>query len=275
MTGANDGLGYETMLGLLERGAKVVMACRSESRANEAIAKARRVTGEGEVEILELDLMDFISIRDFVDKVKEKFPKFDCFICNAGVASRQKIKTKEGLEINTGTNHIGHFYLINLLMENIKSNNSRVVIVSSKLHERGVIDFDNFCKLVEEEGRKKNDTYSNSKLMNFYFAKELYQKGVDCHVLCPGLCYTNLFRDFKPRFYHYILFSPIILFFMRSAKQGAQNILHCALDNVNDDEKNPSKSFIVMNLKQTRSKLTLSEEDSQRVWKESEKICEI
>jgi NAD(P)-dependent dehydrogenase (short-subunit alcohol dehydrogenase family) len=161
-------------------------------------------------------------------------------------------------------------------MDTIKSNRSRVVIVSSKLHEKGAIKFENFGKLEEiEEGKKtkKNDTYSNSKLMNFYFAKELYQRGIDCHVLCPGLCYTNLFRDFKAKFYHYILFSPIILFFMRSAKQGAQNILYAALDNVNDLEKNPSKSYIIMNLKQTKSKITLNDDVSTRLWKESEKLC--
>lgn len=157
-------------------------------------------------------------------------------------------------------------------MENIETNKSRVVIVSSKLHEKGQLDFQNFGKLREDETKKFN-TYNDSKLMNFYFSKELFKRGIDCHVLCPGLCYTNLFRDFNPRFYHYILFSPIIIFFMRSAKQGAQNILHCALDNVNTNEKNPDKSFIVINLKNKKSKITLQEDLSERLWTESEKMC--
>ena len=62
--------------------------------------------------------------------------------------------------------------------------------------------------------------YNNSKLMNFYFAKELYKRGVDVHVCCPGLCNTDFFRAYDPKFYHYILFSPVILFFLRSAEQG-------------------------------------------------------
>lgn len=171
----------------------------------------------------------------------------------------------------TGTNHLGHYYLTRLLMENIIKNKSRVVIVSSKLHEKGVIDFDSLGKITET----KRSGYDDSKLMNFYFAKELYARGVDCHVLCPGLCYTNLFRDFDPKFYHYVLLSPFILWFLRSADQGAQNILYCALDNVNDDEKNPSSSYLVMNLKQTKSKITLDDIVSKRLWNESEKLCGI
>lgn len=154
--------------------------------------------------------------------------------------------------------------LTRLLLDNIKTNKSRVVVVSSKLHEKGVIDFTSF-------GKKSG--YDDSKLMNFYFAKELYERGVDCHVLCPGLCFTNLFRDFNPKFYHYILLSPFILWYLRTAEHGAQNILHCALDNINDAEKNPSNSYLIMNLKQTKSKITLDGEISERLWLESAKLC--
>lgn len=110
-------------------------------------------------------------------------------------------------------------------MDNIKQNNSRVVIVSSKMHERAVIDFETFGKFTEKpKGERSNHLYNNSKLMNFYFAKELYKRGVDVHVCCPGLCKTNFFRAYEPKFYHYILFSPVILFFLRSAEQGKKII---------------------------------------------------
>lgn len=309
MTGANVGLGYETTKELLKRGATVIMACRSEQNARDAIAKIRRKISEGEVEFMELDLGDFDSIRNFSSNIKAKYPKFQCLLNNAGVASRKKTTTKHGLELNmgnenvnefsdfffvimklfcnlsdkicifisslfspTGTNHLGHYYLTRLLMENIKANKSRVVVVSSKLHEKGVIDFESFGKITDA---KRSGYYDDSKLMNFYFAKELYKRGFDCHVLCPGLCFTNLFRDFQPKFYHYIILSPFILWFLRSAEQGAQNILHCALDNINDADKNPSNSYIVMNLKQTKSKITLDDHVSERLWLESAKLCEL
>lgn len=243
-------------------------------RANDAIKKIREATSEGELIPIELDLASFESIKKFAEIIKEKYPVFDCLINNAGLAVQNNQSTTENIELHTGTNHIGPFLLTNLLMENIKKNNARVVIVSSKMHERATVDFETFGKFVEKpRGERTNQLYNNSKLMNFYFAKELYKKGVDVHVCCPGLCNTDFFRDYDPKFYHYILFSPVILFFLRTAEQGAQNIIYCATDDINTEDMNPDKSYIVMNLKQTKSKLNLSDEISEKLWAESVKLC--
>lgn len=276
ITGANTGLGFETAKALAKRGATVIMACRNMEKAGEAIKKIREVTKDGELIPLELDLASFESIKKFCNIIKEKYPIFDCLINNAGLAVQVNKSTQDNIELHTGTNHIGPFLLTNLLMDNIKKNNSRVVIVSSKMHERASIDFENFGKFTEKPRKERsNHLYNNSKLMNFYFAKELYKKSVDVHVCCPGLCNTDFFRDYDPKFYHYILFSPIILFFLRSPEQGAQNIIYCATENVNTDEKNPDNSFIVMNLQQTKSKINLSDEISEKLWSESAKLCGI
>jgi NAD(P)-dependent dehydrogenase (short-subunit alcohol dehydrogenase family) len=234
------------------------------------------VTSDGELIALELDLASFDSIKKFCAKIKEEYPVFDCLINNAGLAVQSNQSTKENFELQCGTNHLGHFLLTNLLMDNIKQNGSRVVVVSSKMHEKATIDFENFGKFTEKaKGERTNHLYNNSKLMNFYFAKELYKKGVNVHVCCPGLCNTDFFRDYDPKFYHYILFSPVILFFLRSPEQGAQNIIHCATDNVNTEEQNPDKSHIVINLQQTKSKVNLSDEISEKLWIESAKLCGI
>ncbi|CRL05075.1 CLUMA_CG018080, isoform A [Clunio marinus] len=276
VTGANTGLGYETTKALAARGATVIMACRNMDKAKEAIEKIRLETKEGELIPLELDLASFDSIRKFANVIKETYPVFDCLINNAGLAVQTKQTTKEGIELHCGTNHIGPFLLTNLLLENIKKNNSRVVVVSSKMHERATIDFENFGKFTEKpSGERSNHLYNNSKLMNFYFAKELFKKGIDVHVCCPGLCNTDFFRDYDPKFYHYILFSPVILFFLRSPEQGSQNIIHCATDNVNSDDMNPDKSYIVVNIQQTKSKINLSDEISEKLWAESAKLCGI
>lgn len=249
---------------------------RNMEKAKEAIKKIRESTSEGELIPIELDLASFDSIKKFSEIIKEKYSVFDCLINNAGLAVQSNKSTQNNIELHTGTNHIGPFLLTNLLMDNIKSNNSRVVILSSKMHEKASIDFDNFGKFTEKtRGERTNHLYNNSKLMNFYFAKELYKKGVDVHVCCPGLCNTDFFRDYDPKFYHYILFSPVILFFLRSPEQGAQNIIFCATENVNTDDMNPDKSYIVMNLKQTKSKINLTDEISEKLWSESAKLCEI
>lgn len=276
MTGANTGLGFETTKALVSRGATVILACRSNEKMQEAIKKIRETTKEGEMIPLELDLSSFESIKKFVAIIKEKYSVFDCLINNAGLAVQANQSTKESIELHTGTNHIGPFLLTNLLMENIKANNSRVVIVSSKMHEKATIDFENFGKFTEKaKGERSNHLYNNSKLMNFYFAKELFKKGIDVHVCCPGLCNTDFFRDYDPKFYHYILFSPVILFFLRSPGQGAQNIIYCATEDVNTEEKNPDKSYLVVNLQQTKSKINLSDDVSEKLWNESAKLCGI
>jgi NAD(P)-dependent dehydrogenase (short-subunit alcohol dehydrogenase family) len=268
-------LGYQTASILAKRGALVILACRSVTKATEAINSIKKEIPDAKLEFIELDLGSFDSIHKCAKFIREKYPKFDCLINNAGVASREEKLTHENIEQHTGINHLGHFLLTNLLLKEIKENNSRVVVVSSKLFEKAKIDFDNFGLIVTESKSKKPDYYANSKLMNFYFAKELYKRKIDAHVLCPGLCLTDLFREFNLKFYHYILFSPIILFFLRSAKQGAQNIVFCATDSTLTKEKNPDTSYIVMNLKQHKSKVDLSDDISTRLWNTSVKWCKL
>lgn len=169
----------------------------------------------------ELDLASFDSIHKFAREILQKYPKFDCLINNAGVATNLAQQTVEKFEIHFGVNHLGHFLLTNLLMDRIKENGGRIVIVSSMLHQRGTIDFENLGKPLEQPlpVRRQNPLYNNSKLANFYFARELYKKGFDVYVLCPGLCHTDIFRDYNPRWYHYVLFAPVIWLALRSARQ--------------------------------------------------------
>lgn len=275
ITGANTGLGYETTKALVKRHATVIMACRSLERANIALAQIRLDTTNGTMIPMELDLSSFDSIRMFVTKLKKEYPKFDCLINNAGLGSKTNELTKENFEIHFGVNHLGHFLLTDLLKDTIKANNTRVVVVASKMHEKGVIDFENLGKIVETTNTRVNPHYNNSKLANVYFARELYKKGYDVHVLCPGLCATDFFRSYNPRWYHYIAFSPIVWLFLRSAKQGAQNIIHCATDNVNTESQNPEQGYFVTSLKQTKSKIAFTNEISEKLWKESERMCGI
>lgn len=170
----------------MKRNAKVIMGCRNLEKANEAISKIRRFTTAGEVIALEIDLTSFDSIKKFAKMVQDEHSTFDCLINNAGLAVQDQKFTKEQFELHFGVNHLGHFLLTDLLKEQIKQNSARVVVVSSKMHEKGQIDFENLGKYVKNVGRT-NSLYNNSKLMNFYFAKELYKKGVNVHVLCPGM----------------------------------------------------------------------------------------
>lgn len=277
VTGANTGLGFETTRALVKRDATVIMACRSIERADKAIGSIRKETIKGTMIACHLDLASFESIVDFVQNIKENYPNFNCLINNAGLAMPDsKQKTVDGIELHFGTNHLGHFLLTRLLQDRIQTNHARVVVVSSLLHQRGRIDFTTIAKCVEPNGvisKANNLLYNNSKLANFYHARELYKRGFDAHVLCPGLCHTDFFRDYNPRWYHYILFAPVVWLLLRSAEQGSENIVFCATDNVNTDEKNPATGYFVRNLKQTKSKVQFDDKIGTRLWTESEKLC--
>lgn len=195
------------------------MACRNQEKANDAIKMIRAETQEGEMISLELDLKSFESIKSFSEKIRNEYPHFDCIINNAGLSATTKEMTKENYEVHCGVNHLGHFLLIDKLKDLIRNNNSRIVVVASGMHERAVIDFDTLGQWVDSPGQRMNKLYNNSKLMNVYFARELYKQGFDVHVLCPGLCNTDFFRAYNPKWYHWIIFSPIVLLFLRSSKQ--------------------------------------------------------
>lgn len=277
VTGANTGLGFETTKALVERNATVIMACRSMERADKAIGSIRKQTINGSMIACHLDLASFESIVDFVQNIKDNYPDFNCLINNAGLAMPDgKKKTADGVELHFGTNHLGHFLLTKLLQDRILANGARIVTVSSLLHQKGRIDFATMAKCMEGDGvisKANNTLYNNSKLANFYHARELYKKGFDAHVLCPGLCHTDFFRDYNPRWYHYIIFAPVVWLLLRSAEQGSENIVFCATDNVNTDEKNPATGYFVRNLKQTKSKVQFDDQIGTRLWVESEKLC--
>lgn len=277
VTGANTGLGFETTRALVKRNATVVMACRSLEKANAAIAAIRKETTNGTLVTCNLDLASFESVVDFVANIKSNYGDFTCLINNAGLAfPRWDLKTEDGIELHFGTNHLGHFLLTRLLSERIEANKARVVVVSSMLHQKGQIDFETMAKCVDVPGlisKGKNGLYNNSKLANFYHARELYKRGYDTHVLCPGLCHTDFFRSYNPKWYHYILFAPVVWLMLRTAEQGAENIVFCATDNVNTETVNPATGYYVRSLKQTKSKVQFDDEVGARLWDESEKLC--
>lgn len=275
VTGANSGIGKETVKALVKRKARVIMGCRDMEKAREVIKEIRLTISTGELVPMELDLASLKSIRHFAVEVIRDFPQIHVLINNAGVAvlPSRECKTKEGFEINMGVNHIGHFYLTKLLLQKLKdSAPSRIVIVSSKLHEKGEIDFDN---LLGEHGydgvRNRNPAYNNSKLANIYFCRELAKRlpsGVETYAVCPGLCFTGLMRHAGIKWYQYIMLAPVALFFVRSAEQGSQTVLQCALSN---DVVGHSGS-IFRDCKAYHSSYNFDDNTQEKLWRVTERL---
>ncbi|CAG5093710.1 Similar to RDH12: Retinol dehydrogenase 12 (Homo sapiens) [Cotesia congregata] len=269
VTGANSGIGKETVRELARRQARVILACRDMDNARNAISEIRKDVSTGEMIPMELDLASLVSIRKFAQQVLNDFPEIHCLINNAGVyvPLKNSSMTRDGFEIHFGVNHLGHFLLTNLLLDRLKvSAPSRVVIVTSKLLS-GVIDFSNLNgeKGLPAKGRM-NPGYVNSKLANVYFGKELAKRlqdsGVNVYMVCPGFAYTGLFRNVKRSWFHYILFSPVALLFLRTAHQGAQTVLHCATDASLSEES----GLIYRDCKTYDSKVEFKDDVAENLW---------
>lgn len=174
VTGANTGLGYETALALYEKGAHVVLACRDIHKAQQAIAKIKKHKGTGILEVARLNLESLQQINEFSEAFMQKHPQLHVLINNAGVAMPPASKTREGYELQFGTNFLGHFALTGLLYPLLLATpTSRIVTVSSNGYQGAIIDFDN---LRLEKDYNPIREYRQSKLANLIFSIELNRR---------------------------------------------------------------------------------------------------
>ncbi|XP_062513210.1 retinol dehydrogenase 14-like isoform X2 [Corticium candelabrum] len=235
ITGANTGIGKATAIDLAGRGARVIMACKDTQRGQKACGEVKELSGSENVVFGRLDLADLGSVRDFVRKVLEEERQVDVLINNAGVMACPFTKTSDGFEMQLGVNHLGHFLLTNLLLDRLKASApSRVINVSSKLHDRGQINFED---LQSEKSYGGVRAYAQSKLANVLFTRQLAERldgtGVTVCSLTPGLVRTELGRHmFRSKLVYRILWVvlyPLYWLVTKSPSQGAQTLIYCAV----------------------------------------------
>ena len=200
VTGANSGIGYETAKAMAEKGAHVVLACRNMDKASQAKSDIRQSVSNGELTIIQLDLADLASVKQFAEAFKAEYSQLDYLINNAGVMVPPFTKTKDGFEVQFGANHLGHFALTGQLLDVLMATpNARIVNVSSMMHRFGKINFDN---LNAEKGYKPSGAYGQSKLANLLFTRELNRRliaqgsGVVATSAHPGWTVTGLQKGF-------------------------------------------------------------------------------
>jgi NAD(P)-dependent dehydrogenase (short-subunit alcohol dehydrogenase family) len=193
VTGGNSGLGLETVRALAGLGAKVIMTARDRERGRRALAELLAEQPSGTIELHELDLADLESVRRFAAGVEE----LDVLINNAGVMMPPHDRTVQGYELQFGVNHLAHFALTGLLLGKLSQSDEdpRVVTVTSGLHHRGRIHFDD---LHGDHGYSRTGYYAQSKLANVVFGLELNRRlrangiGVKSVLAHPGYAATNL-----------------------------------------------------------------------------------
>ena len=228
VTGANSGIGKETVLALARMGATVVLVCRSESRGTEALNDIKAQTGNDAVSLVVADFSSQQQVRGAAQAILAQCDRLDVLVNNAGVTPWQRRVTAEnGLELIFAVNHLAPFLLTNLLLDRLKASApARVVNVSSGAHRRVTLDFDD---LQNEQRYVPFDVYSQSKLSNVYFTYELARRledtGVTANCLHPGVVSTALFRHLPPFLGIAVkLARPLLL----TPAQGADTVVYLA-----------------------------------------------
>lgn len=233
ITGANSGIGLEAAKVLAGEGAEVVLAVRNEQKGRLATEAILKEHPKAVLKVMQLNLSDLTSVRSFAESYSNQFHTLDILINNAGVMIPPYSKTKDGFEMQFGTNHLGHFALTGLLLPLLKKTaNSRVVTISSLAHRRATIFFDN---LDGSKGYKAMKFYGQSKLANLLFAKELDNRlkqhsistlSLACH---PGISSTNLFKVREKDAPWYL--KTLMNVFLQPADKGALPTIHAATEN--------------------------------------------
>ena len=201
VTGVSAGLGVETARSLAAHGSEVVGAARDLDKAETATAQVRKdaLANGGSFEVAILDLSDLKSVRDCADKLLKKGELFDVVIANAGVMATPFTYTKDGFEMQFGTNHLGHFVLVNRIASLIRPG-GRLINLSSAGHRYSNVDLQdpNF----ERTPYEPFVAYGRSKTANILFAvafdKRHRERGVRAAAVHPGGIRTELSRYTDP-----------------------------------------------------------------------------
>jgi NAD(P)-dependent dehydrogenase (short-subunit alcohol dehydrogenase family) len=233
VTGANSGIGWHIAKELAAHGARVVLACRDVTRAKQAAERIRNGGAPVEVDVELLDLADMASVRGFADHWRDPV---HLLVNNAAVmAPPRRASTRDGFELQFGTNHLGHFVLTGLLLPALLAGApSRVVTLSSVAHFGGRDDVVN----ANDNGTyRAQQAYSNSKLANLLFALELQRRATTHKVRLssaaahPGICATGLYIDPEGVGANRVVRAigqPLARVFLQSASAGATSALYAA-----------------------------------------------
>ncbi|XP_022887090.1 short-chain dehydrogenase TIC 32, chloroplastic-like [Olea europaea var. sylvestris] len=238
VTGASSGIGAETARVLALRGVHVIMAVRNLSAGNEVKETIIKEVPKARIDAMELDLSSIASVRKFASEFNSLGLPLNVLVNNAGVMATPFMLSKDSIELQFATNHVGHFLLTNLLLETIKktarksSQEGRIVNISSRRHKFSYPEGIRFSKINDQTGYNSLSAYGQSKLANVLHANELARRlqeekvEITANSLHPGAIATNLFR-------HHSFISGLVDILgkhvMKNVQQGAATTCYVAL----------------------------------------------
>ncbi|CAN5923898.1 SDR family oxidoreductase [soil metagenome] len=266
VTGANTGIGKETARGLAALGGAVILAVRDVAKGLAARDDIVATTRNAKVEVRALDRASRASIVSFAKEVAAQHQRLDVLVNNAGVWTRTRQTTKDGFETTFGVNHLGTFLLTRELQPLLeKSALSRIVVLSSGLHYRGKMDWDDL--MFERRPYGGTTAYNQSKLANVLFTKALARrlegKGVTVNAVHPGVVSTELTREL-PSFVR-----AIAGLFMLTPAEGAATSLHVA---TSEECETTTGAYFEKSRPRRAAPAALDERAQERLWDLSERL---
>lgn len=274
VTGANSGIGKVTAEALARRGDRVVMMCRNLNKAEAARQEIIRLSGNPNVEIIQVDFASQRQIRTAAEQFLARYDKLDVLVNNAGfLASDKRELTEDGIEATFAVNHLGYFLLTCLLMPALEkaaaeNGEARVVCVASEAHRYAPFSLDN---LQMERGYSGIKAYCVSKLCNILFASELARrtagKNIFVNSLHPGAVNSG-FAQNTPGWF--ALLFKLVKPFLISEREGAETSIYLA---TSPEVKGISGGyFYKKRMRRNMIPLATDAETARRLWEISEQL---
>ncbi|KAL7150362.1 hypothetical protein ABFS83_05G107000 [Erythranthe nasuta] len=272
VTGASSGIGTETTRVLASCGVHVIMAVRNLESGKEVKETIIKEIPDAKIDVMELDLGSFASVRKFASEYKSSDLPLNLLINNAGVMAPPFMLSQDKIELQFATNHLGHFLLTNLLLDNMKRTaresqiEGRIVNVSSEGHRYVYREGIRFDKINDSSSYTSVFAYGQSKLANILHANELARRfkeeGVEitANSLHPGAIATNLLR-------HHGILEGVVnwvgKYFLKNIPQGAATTCYVAL---HPQVKGVTGKYFADSNISTQSSLSLDAELAKKLW---------
>ncbi|MEM7660645.1 MAG: oxidoreductase [Pseudomonadota bacterium] len=279
ITGGNSGIGFEAAEYLGKAGGNIIIAARNPEKARRAV-EALKPQVKGTVKQVSLDLADLSSVRAAADETRSLTASLDGLINNAGIMQTPPQKTKDGFEMQIGTNHLGHFLLDGLLFDLVEAAEGRIVTVSSIAHKYGSMYLDD---LMMTKNYSPTYAYGQSKLANMLYAMELDRrlkasgKPVTSYACHPGYSDTSL-QSTGPKGFWNNFYKVSNALFAQPAEKGAIPTVLCAAG----EEAVPGAYYGPTGMGESRgpvgdalvSEKALDVADAQNLWQQSEALVD-
>ncbi len=265
ISGGSSGIGKATVSGLAAKGFRVVFVARNHEKAEAVKKEIISTSGNDHIDYILADLTSVKQVMDCARVFKANNEKLDVLINNAGVILPERRMTCDGLEESFAINHLSHFILSNLLLEELKkSEQPRIINVSSAVYSSGIFDPQN---LQSEKKYSSFSTYSNTKLLNILFTFELAERLKDLKItvnaLHPGVVNSNFGSEFR----------GILNFFNKAAKilmispeKGAATSIWLA---TSDEVRNVTGKYFVRCKPVETKNIYITEENRKILWDKS------